>query len=160
MEKQQSDISTNISCSCKANYYCSYVALTSDCTTCKQFLGSTCLFTKTKLVNNKIIMHKCMFQKEEENSKYSRLLKTLLYTDSVKLYKFLEPLLEHPNKSQTFPHLHDRPHFTRLTSRKPQPRPRSANQPHELIQEQYIKMSSTLNYEPVIQRNFKGSPLH
>ena len=70
-----------------------------------------------------------------------------------------EPLLEHPSKSQTFPHLHDRPHFTRLTSRKPQPRPRSANLPHELIQEQYIEMSSTLNYEPVIQRNFKGSSL-
>jgi hypothetical protein len=115
MEKQQSDISTNIfrpfrdtckhcgsgffvhffiTCSCKANYCCSCVALISDCTTCKQFLGSTCLFTKTQLFNNKISMHKCMFQKEEENSKYSQSLKTLLYTDSVKLYKEISSLLD------------------------------------------------------------------
>jgi hypothetical protein len=60
------------------------VTLTSDCTTFKQYLGSTCLPTKTKLINNEIIMHECMFQKEEENSKHSRLLKNLLYTDSVK----------------------------------------------------------------------------
>ena len=115
MEKQQSDISTNIfrpfrdtckhcgsgffvhffiTCSCKANYCCSCVALINDCINCKERLGSTCLFTKTKLFNNKISMHKCMFQKEEESSKYSPSLKTLLYTDSVKLYKEISSLLD------------------------------------------------------------------
>jgi hypothetical protein len=63
-----------------------------------------------------------------------------------------EPLLEHPSTRQTFPHLYDRPRFARLASRKPLPRPRSASLPHELIQEQYIEMSSPLDYEPVIQR--------
>ena len=115
MVKQQSDISTGIfrpfrdsckhcgnaflvhffvTCSCKASYCCSCVALINNCTNCQQFLGSTCLFSKTQMFNNKISMHECMFQKKEESSKYSQSLKTLLYTDSVKLYKEISSLLD------------------------------------------------------------------
>jgi hypothetical protein len=115
MDRQQSEISTSIlrpfrdtcqqcgngffvhffiTCNCKANYCCSCVALIHECTSCKEFLGNTCLFTKTKLFNNKISMHKCIFQKEDESSKYSPSLKTLLYTDSVILYKEISSLLD------------------------------------------------------------------
>ena len=83
-----------ITCKCKATYCCSCVALIHECTSCKEFLGKECSFTKTKLFNNRISMHKCIFQKEEENSKYSQSLKTLLYTDSVKLYKEISSLLD------------------------------------------------------------------
>jgi hypothetical protein len=39
-------------------------------------------------------MHKCIFQKEEENSTYSPSLKTLLYTNSVTNYKEISSLLD------------------------------------------------------------------
>jgi hypothetical protein len=115
MERQQSEISTSIlrpfrdtcqkclngffvhffiTCNCKANYCCSCVALIHECTSCKEFLGNNCSFTKTKLFNNKISMHKCIFQKEDENSTYSPSLKTLLYTDSVINYKEISSLLD------------------------------------------------------------------
>jgi hypothetical protein len=115
MERQQSEISTSIlrpfrdtcqkclngffvhffiTCKCKATYCCSCVALIHECTSCKEFLGKECSFTKTKLFNNRISMHKCIFQKEEENCMYSPSLKTLLYTDSVTNYKEISSLLD------------------------------------------------------------------
>jgi hypothetical protein len=83
-----------VTCSCKASFCCSCVAQINNCTNCQQFLGATCLFTKTQMFNRTISMHECMFQRKEENSKYSQSLKTLLYTDSVKLYKEISSLLD------------------------------------------------------------------
>ena len=82
-----------ITCSCTASFCCSCMSQINDCTSCHQFLGATCLFTKTQMFNKRINMHECMLQREQENTTYSQSLKNLMYTDSVYIYKEISALL-------------------------------------------------------------------
>jgi hypothetical protein len=83
-----------ITCSCTASFCCSCIAQINNCTSCQQFLGATCLFTKSQMFNKTISMHECMFQRNQETTTYSQSLKNLMYTDSVYIYKEISALLD------------------------------------------------------------------